>query len=131
MENATWMSFFSDGIGFMKTAEGALSRPEIFTPVIVYNISAMAIEKLFMAVLSREGVMPASNTLHDMALLAKSYIDIDAALENDLARMDRMQMICSFDDDRSQSFGEKDSSFFIDVMKRVNSEVIKVIHGGA
>jgi len=92
-----WMGFMEEGRGFHRTATGAMKRPKIFTPSILQNLCAMAIEKYFMAVFMRHGQLPANHTMGDMLVEGKALLGISDALEKKLLRMDELQQICSID----------------------------------
>lgn len=117
--NTTWDDFYYQGIQYMRTVEKSLVRQDIFTPVIIYNISSMAIEKILMGVFILHGELPFCHTLSGMAGSAKNIIGLDDQLIDDMTRMAGMQSICSVDDDCSSVPGCDDVPFFIDVMKRV------------
>lgn len=92
-----WMDFMEEGRGFHRTASGAVKRPAIFTPSILQNLCAMAIEKYFMAVFMRHGRLPGNHTMEDMLVEGKALLGIPDALEKKLLRMDELQQICSID----------------------------------
>ncbi len=118
-ENPTWNEFYSEGILYMRTAEKSIRRAEIFTPVIIYNVTAIAIEKLLMGACLSGGHLPFCHTLSGMADYAKSIIGLDENLVNDMNIMDSMQMICLEESFSSKEPDLEDVPFFIDVMKRV------------
>jgi hypothetical protein len=49
--NEKWSEFVQEGDAYLKTARGGQKRPGVFTPEILYNLLAMAIEKHIMAAL--------------------------------------------------------------------------------
>jgi HEPN domain-containing protein len=90
-----WKVFYDEGRAFHKTAKGGLRRPEVFTPVIIQNIAAMAIEKYFMAIFTRRGLLPRNHTLGDLLEEAKNFMSLPVELEETLRYMDSLQNICS------------------------------------
>lgn len=114
-----WAEFFTQGMQYRSTAEKSLKRPEIFKPDIIYNVAAMAIEKILLAVFSKHGQLPYSNTLSAMAAEAKEILAFDETLVSDMERMDRMQMICHEESVFCEDMKVTDVPFFLDVMKRV------------
>lgn len=121
-ENPSWNEFYSQGILYMRTAEKSVRRTEIFTPVIIYNVTAIAIEKLLMGACLSGGQMPFCHTLSGMADYAKNIIGLDEQLVNDMNVMDGMQMICLEESFSSKEPEIEDVPFFIDVMKRVYNQ---------
>jgi hypothetical protein len=112
----------------MKTVEKSAEGKNIFTPVIIYNMSAMAIEKLLMGVLILHGDLPYSHTLGGMADFAKNIVGLDDKLVNDMSIMGEMQMICSEDKISFKEPASEDISFFIDVMKRIHNHTESFIN---
>ncbi|MDR2762564.1 MAG: hypothetical protein LBB88_08200 [Planctomycetaceae bacterium] len=93
-----WREFFEDGYSFHKTARGAVNRPDVFTPTIIQNIAAMAIEKYFMAIFRKRGFMPLNHTMTDLVNAATTIaLPISSELLETLYYMDQLQQICSLD----------------------------------
>ncbi|MDR1959149.1 MAG: hypothetical protein LBQ54_08930 [Planctomycetaceae bacterium] len=93
----SWRSFLTEGRAFHKTLQGSLKRPEVFNPLIVQNIAAMAIEKYFMAIFMHRGLMPMNHTMTDFLTEAKLFLTLPPQLEETLLYMDVLQQICSLD----------------------------------
>lgn len=91
-----WEDFFKDGEGFFNTAKGAFVKEKTqFTPEILYNIIAMAIEKYIMAALMRHGALPYNHTMADMIeAMEETFADGVAELKDGLLKMDSYQEIC-------------------------------------
>jgi hypothetical protein len=78
-----WRTFIDDGDRYLKAAAGgAARRPEVFTPEILYNLSAMAIEKHAMGYLMVHRRMPENHTLRDLmdAIRKLGDLGIDARI---------------------------------------------------
>jgi hypothetical protein len=97
MNDQYWQTFFSDGCGFHKTVRGSQKRPNIFTPSIVQNIASMAIEKYFMAIFLKRGILPMNHTMTDFINTAQIFLSLEPELVKTLSYMDYLQQICSFD----------------------------------
>ncbi|MEN8190641.1 MAG: hypothetical protein ABFS19_12415, partial [Thermodesulfobacteriota bacterium] len=62
-----WQEFLAEGNQFLATANnGYARRQQVFTAEILYNLVAMAIEKLIMALLMESGNLPYNHTMHDL-----------------------------------------------------------------
>ncbi|MDR1964357.1 MAG: hypothetical protein LBQ50_11305 [Planctomycetaceae bacterium] len=96
-DEQTWLTFLLDGRGFHKTVRSSPKRPNIFTPDIVQNIAAMAIEKYFMAVFLERKIMPMNHTMTDLISTAQLFLSLEPELVETLYYMDHLQQICSFD----------------------------------
>ncbi|NOX80489.1 MAG: hypothetical protein GXP57_05280 [Deltaproteobacteria bacterium] len=91
-----WEEFLRDGEAYLKTAVAAhQKRQDVFTPEILYNIIAMAIEKFVMAALMRHGTLPYNHTMTDLVESMEETFpgDISAGL----IKMDKYQDICALD----------------------------------
>lgn len=87
--------FQSEGDSFLRLAQGALKRPEVFNAEIRFNVLSMAIEKHIMAILMQSGNLPDNHTFRDLT----HAMDLVAPLEPHaialLHRMDAHNDICS------------------------------------
>ena len=94
-----WEDFLQEGEAYLQTARGAYSHGrKAFTPEILYNIIAMAIEKFVMAVLMKHGALPYNHTMADLVFamddLFPGYI---SAIREELLNLDHYQEICAVD----------------------------------
>jgi len=129
-QNSSWNDFYKQGIQYMRTTERSVMRGDIFTPVIMYNMSAIAIEKLIMGACMFEGKLPFCHTLSGMADFSREILGLDEQLVSDMNLMDDMQMICSEDDVSLKEPDIGDVPFFIDVMKRIFAKTESHIKSG-
>jgi hypothetical protein len=97
-ELADWKTFYIEGARYHRTAQGSVRRPEVFTPVLIENITAMGIEKYFMAIFMHRGALPHNHTLVDLLEEASTFMVLDAELVDSLRFMDSLQRICSLYD---------------------------------
>jgi hypothetical protein len=95
LDSNEWKGFYDAGRAFHKTARGGLGRPEVFTPEIIQNIAAMAIEKYFMAIFTHRGILPRNHTMGDFLEEARNFMSLPAEFEETLRYMDSLQNICS------------------------------------
>jgi len=94
-----WEEFFSHGEGFLHTATQAQRKGvQTFTPEILYNLLAMAIEKFVMAALMRHGKLPDNHTMADLvAAMEQVFPGKMGAMSVGLLQLDQYQDICSLD----------------------------------
>jgi hypothetical protein len=94
-----WEEFLREGEAYLKTGHGAHARrKKAFTPEILYNIIAMAIEKLAMAALMRRGALPYNHTMADLVEALEWVAPAEIAeLKAELLGLDRYQEICDVD----------------------------------
>lgn len=62
----SWMDFITEGRQFHKAALGGLNRPDVFSPEILYNLLAMAMEKYIMGLLMYRKSLPDNHTFRDL-----------------------------------------------------------------
>lgn len=91
-----WQDFLREGRQFLATADRAYARQRpAFTPEILYNLTAMAIEKLIMALLMKSGNLPYNHTMHDLVESVDYFLPgALAGLGEELKALDRFQEIC-------------------------------------
>lgn len=93
-----WRNYYHDGEKFLRTATAGQSRrPEIFTPEILYNVIAMAIEKFIMGFLMYNGDLADNHTMADMIHSMERHLQLPPDLARDLIHLDSFQEICSLD----------------------------------
>ncbi|PLX49274.1 MAG: hypothetical protein C0613_07895 [Desulfobulbaceae bacterium] len=94
-----WQEFLAHGDQFLLTAGKAyLKRKQAFTPEILYNLIAMAIEKLLMAVLMKSGNLPYNHTMHDLVESMEEFLPGElTAQAEELKALDDYQEICDID----------------------------------
>ena len=94
-----WDIFLHDGDAFLKTGLAAHTKgKKAFTPEILYNIVAMAIEKFVMAALMQRGALPYNHTMGDLVeAMDEVFPDAMGDLKNGLLDLDRYQEICDVD----------------------------------
>ncbi len=91
-----WEEFLSDGEGFLRTAQGGYQRrKDVFTPEVIYNLVAMAIEKFVMAALMQKAALPYNHTMIDLVQAMDTTFPgrIDG-IRKELLKMDEYQQIC-------------------------------------
>jgi len=94
-----WYDFLEDGKAFLKAATSAhAGQKRAFTPEILYNIIAMAIEKFVMASLMRHGTMPYNHTMADLvAAMEETFPDDLTDIRAGLLKLDKYQDICDLE----------------------------------
>ena len=86
--------FMGEGDAYLKTARGGMKRSKIFTPEILYNIIAMAIEKHIMAALMAKGELADNHTFTDLIDATKQIGGIDDVIAESLRKFEAYQNIC-------------------------------------
>lgn len=98
IEIDNWQEYRRDGEQFLHTAlSAAKSQNRRFTPDTLYNLVAMAIEKLIMAFLMRRGDLADNHTMRDLLQALERHIAVAPELAGQFAYLDAFQDICALD----------------------------------
>jgi hypothetical protein len=94
-----WEEYLHDGDAFLRTGLSAYEKKKkAFTPEILYNIVAMAIEKLVMAALMQQGALPYNHTMRDLVEAMEEVFPKEIAeIKEGLLDLDKYQNICDVD----------------------------------
>ena len=94
-----WEEYLREGKQFLATANNAyIQRKEPFTTPILYNLVAMAIEKLIMALLMKNGKLPYNHTMHDLVEAIDEFLPGELeGLGAELKAWDGFQDICDIE----------------------------------
>jgi hypothetical protein len=79
----------------------------------------MGIEKYFMAIFSRRGILPRNHTMRDLTEEAKSFMPLPEALEASLLHFDSLQNICSLDNFMITKPSAADVDRFVEAVNQV------------
>lgn len=91
-----WQQFKVEGQQFLSLAERAFLRGQkTFTPDILYNLIAMAIEKMVMSALMAIGRLPYNHTMHDLVAALEHWLpETVHGMEESIRSLDSYQDIC-------------------------------------
>lgn len=93
-----WRDYHRDGEQFLNTANSAFTkRKKTFTPETLYNLTCMAIEKLIMAFLMKNGDLAENHTMGDLQRALQKHLGDIGELGTDLEFLDTFQEICDLD----------------------------------
>ncbi|NOX26086.1 MAG: hypothetical protein GXP59_08255 [Deltaproteobacteria bacterium] len=128
-----WRKYLDDGGKFLNTAvNGSRKRPEVFTPEIIYNLTAMAIEKFCMGYLMYHGDLADNHTMGDLIEAVERHTGPQPELSKKFLFLDSFQEICSLDayKRRSPTASEMGAILIIglEVKKFVAAEIQRYDH---
>ncbi len=99
-----WQDYRRDGEQFLGTAASALRKGNSrFTPEILYNLVAMAIEKLIMAFLMRRGDLAENHTMIDLLHALEKHVGEHPEMTEQFSYLDSFQEICEIETYRRQA----------------------------
>lgn len=118
--NEKWSEYMTEGDAYLKTATGGAKRPGIFTPEILYNVLAMAIEKHIMAALVFKGTLADNHTFSDLIDSAKEICPLSDSIAARLLDLEVYQNICPvFDGYNRDPFPVEQVQGMIDVAAQI------------
>ncbi len=93
-----WQTYRRDGGQFLHAAEAAVRKGVVsFTPEVLYNLVAMAIEKLIMAFLMKNGDLAENHTMTDLLDALERHVGRHPQLTEDFAFLASFQDICELE----------------------------------
>ena len=93
-----WQEYRRDGEQFLHTALMARKKnKKHFTPEILYNLTGMAIEKLIMAYLMKNGDLAENHTMGDLLTALERHAGRQPELAEKLRYLDSFQEICDLE----------------------------------
>jgi HEPN domain-containing protein len=93
-----WQEYRRDGEQFLHTALMARKKnKKHFTPEILYNLTGMAIEKLIMAYLMKNGDLADNHTMGDLLTALERHAGSQPELAEKLHYLDSFQEICDLE----------------------------------
>lgn len=118
-----WQEFLHEGKQFLKTADNAYANNrKAFTAEILYNLVAMAIEKLIMALLMKSGNLPYNHTMHDLVESMDEFLpETLKGLGDKLKALDAFQEICDKESYTIITPSMSEVSRMIDLAKEVQT----------
>lgn len=93
-----WHKYLGEGEKYLALAQGAAAkRRDVFTPNIIYNVTAMAIEKFLMGLLMYNGTLAENHTMGDLLSAVERVAGPQPQFAEDFRYLDSFQDICSLD----------------------------------
>jgi hypothetical protein len=117
-----WRDYRTDGEKFLHTAiEAHKKKKKAFSTDTLYNITCMAIEKMVMAFLMKNGDLAENHTMADLLRALQLYLGDIPDLKEKLMFMDSFQEICSLENFTIHIPSEKDVIKMIAIGKDVQT----------
>ena len=93
-----WQQYITEGEQYLRCARNAArKRSQVFTPVILYNLTTMAIEKFLMGFLMFHGTLAENHTMIDILNTVETITGPQPQLAEEFRYLDSFQEICDFD----------------------------------
>lgn len=89
-----WQNHIETGNSYLKTARNGLKRPMVFNNELIYQLTAMAIEKFLVGVHQFHRQMPADHTLDGLVNDLAGLCHLDRDLAEGVKSLGRMDNMC-------------------------------------
>jgi HEPN domain-containing protein len=117
-----WQDYFRDGEQFLKTANGAFQKKSKgFSTDTLYNVTCMAIEKLVMAFLMKNGDLADNHTMGDLLYALQRHLGNIPDIAEKLTYLDQFQEICSLENFVIQIPTEEEVGKFLAIAKDIQN----------
>lgn len=92
---AGWQDHILTGCKYLKTASNGRSRPGVFNNELIFQLTAMAIEKLIVGVCHYHRLMPFDHTLSGLVEGLTPVCRLDAGLADRIKRIEQRDDMCA------------------------------------
>ncbi|MDC7222238.1 MAG: hypothetical protein PQJ60_00785 [Spirochaetales bacterium] len=124
MSMSEWKLYLDHGDEFYRCAKGGLEKPEKFNTDAVFNLTAMAIEKLSVGFLMKNSIMPEGHTFHEIAESLNEIAPLPTQLEQEIVGLDKYQeSFCSLDIFRPDPMTREELPKMLDTCERLQEYV--------
>lgn len=86
---------FEEAEGFFRCVKNGERRKSVFTIELRFNLLTMAIEKYFMTIFMKHGILPENHTFTDMCSCMDQLTPLNEAIQESLFAMDRKLFLCN------------------------------------
>ncbi len=124
-----WRDYRRDGLQFLKTAQGAYNKKKTaFSPDTLYNITCMAIEKLIMAFLMKNGDLADNHTMGDLLRALQLHLGEIPDLAEKLLYLNDFQEICDLEQFTLRIATEDDVIRFLAIGEEVRAVLFPYLY---
>jgi len=89
-----WEEHITAGCKYLKTAGNGLARPLVFNNELIYQLTAMAVEKLLVGIFQYHHKMPADHTLDGLVDELTLFCPLDKDLADSIKGLGRFDDMC-------------------------------------
>ena len=90
-----WRDHILAGNEYLETACNGLARPAVFNNALIFQLAAMAIEKLMVGMCQYHRQMPGDHTLSGLVAALEAVCPMQAELAARVRRIDKMENLCA------------------------------------
>jgi len=119
-----WRDYQRDGEQFLQTALGAYGKKKkTFSSDTLYNLTCMAIEKLIMAFLMKNGDLADNHTMGDLLRSLQRHLSLQPELVEKMIFLDTFQEICDLESYQIRIPGEDDIRTILATGEQVHQQL--------
>lgn len=119
-----WQDYQRDGEQFLGTALGAHRKmKKAFSSDTLYNLTCMAIEKLIMAFLMKNGDLADNHTMGDLLRSLQRHLSLQPDLVEKMLFLDTFQEICDLESYQIRIPAEDDVLTILAIGEQVRQEL--------
>lgn len=108
-----WNEMIDEGRKYLSIVSKSVDSKR-FSSSLLYNLSAIALEKYVMGVCMLHDYLPENHTLTDLITAVTKLVPIDKALQTNILKYEDVQMLCSIDDYQRRELSPLDLKKFIE-----------------
>ena len=108
-----WQHHYREAMLFWDLASKGLNRNDRITPVVIYSLVDIVIEKLLMALLIYHDFFPINHGLTDLVSLLDRKQIVGKELLSIILQFERFQAMGTMYDSKEKAFYESDINFFM------------------
>lgn len=90
-----WQDFIQAGREYLKTASNGVSRPAVFNNELIFQLAAMAIEKLIVGMAHYHHQMPMDNTLSGLVESLSAVCPLDPEMADRIRKIESIDGMCA------------------------------------
>jgi len=120
-----WEEHILAGREYLKTASHGVSRPAVFNNELIFQLAAMAIEKLIVGMAHYHHQMPVDNTLSGLVSELSTVCPMDPELATRIQRIESIDDMCALTVEHRQPPGDET----VREILAIGSEVARLVDG--
>lgn len=90
-----WQDFIQAGREYLKTASNGVSRPAVFNNELVFQLAAMAIEKLIVGMAHYYKQIPVDSTLSGLVSALSEVCPLDPGMADRIRKIETVDDMCA------------------------------------
>jgi hypothetical protein len=124
MESMSWQEQYKGAEAYLRRVQKNRST---FSPDLIYNLCAMAIEQYFMALCVFKDILPENHRFSDLIYSVSSFTTLTGTIIENLNKMETMQEICSLEGYNRRVSSPDDVPFYISTTEEIREFAVSLL----